>query len=142
MDREKSHVSDLEEELSAKDKAFEREFKRVTGSWHFTYGPIHIRGRIGTTSIFVFYASFISLGFLAGVVFCFFGGLLAALGAALVVGALFSFGSFAAQLWFFTQQTQSKVSESIFGEESLTELRKLAYERRVLNDQLKKLRPG
>lgn len=139
MDSRKSTIRFLEGELRVTNEAIQRELQRVTSSWLFTFGPIRFHFRFGPGVINAFYASFISICLLAGVIFCFFGGILAALGAALVVGALFSFGAFVAQFWLVTQQAQQKVSESIFGEERLAHLKKLADKRRVVINRLKDL---
>ena len=139
MDSKKSTIRFLEADLRVTNEAIQRELNRVASSWNFTFGPIHIPFRFGPGVITAFYASFISLCFIAGVVFCFFGGIFAALGAALVVGALFSFGAFVAQFWLITQQARQKVSDSIFDEERLADVRKLADKRRVLINRLKDL---
>jgi hypothetical protein len=117
MDSEKSTIRFLEGELRVTNEAIQRELQHVASSWRFMFGPIRVNFRFGPGVITAFYASFISICLLAGVVFCFFGGTLAALGAALVVGALFSFGAFVAQFWLVTQQARQKVSDSIFDEE-------------------------
>lgn len=97
MDNISNKRRQLEEKLTATDEAFQLEYEQAASSWHVNFGPIHIPFVIHSQRVAKIYTLFNVLCFVAGVVFCFFRGVLSGLGIALVVGSLFALGAFVSQ---------------------------------------------
>lgn len=130
----------LEENLRAVDEAFQKEYLRTASSWHVNFGPIHIPFVIGSQQVAKIYAFFNALCFVAGVVFCFFKGVLSGLGIALVVGSLFALGAFVSQFWMAVYTREIEWSGRVYGEASTAQLRHLDKERSELYKQIEGLR--
>ena len=60
-------------------------------------------------SIALVYVAFNVVCFVLGIAFVFLGGVLTSLGVAMIVGALFSFGAFWAQIWAISMQKDNNI---------------------------------
>jgi hypothetical protein len=125
----------LEAELEAlAERRDEAEADRYN-SWHIRVGPLRLTGYVGSQRLgWLFIAFHVIVGSLG--VLCFFlPGRLPDLGAALVVGALFGFGAFLAQVW--TRQTEREEARAEDGyREALREVEatRQSVERELLSE--------
>ncbi|TCC40990.1 hypothetical protein [Kribbella speibonae] len=67
--------------------------------WQFRMGPVRLRGYFNSMRFARYFVGFHIVVGLAGAALIFFGGSPRDLGMAMVVGALFGFGAFLAQVW-------------------------------------------
>lgn len=139
MDDTSAELGRLQEELQALDEVYQREFGRVTG-WQLAYGPVRVPTVFTRQRVALVYALFNAICFAAGVVFSFAGGTLASLGVALVVGALFSFGAFVAQMWAVVYQRERETLRQVYGDEMTADLKRLIDKRAKLVDRIEGLR--
>ena len=131
----------LYEELRMAEDAFSREFHSEVMTWRYSVGPVRLRAVATSKLITNVYILFNIICFVAGVIFIFIGGITASLGVALVVGALFSFGAFIAQLWNVAQQREYEVLNNIFGRSKTAHLRELGEKCIELEERIERLRP-
>jgi hypothetical protein len=79
--------------------------------------------------------------FLVGAVLTLIGGLVGQLGAALVVGSLFAFGSWMAQAWALSRETEFKAADELLFDLERERLEPYAERVRLLTRQLRDLEP-
>ena len=130
----------LEETLRAADEEFWQEYVRAASTWRVDFGPIHMPFVIGSQQVAKIYALFNALCFVVGVVLCFFRGILAGLGIALVVGSLFTFGAFVSQFWVAVYTREVEWSNRVHSEADVEKLQHLDQERSELRKRLEGLR--
>jgi hypothetical protein len=140
MDDRSAELSRLHEELQKTDEAFWREFHDTFARWNLGIGPLRISSPATSHQVAIMYLSFNALCFAAGVTFALFGGVWAALGVALVVGSLFSFGAFLAQLWVVMRQRGIEVVDRLYGNREYGDLERLGRMRQDILDRIEKLR--
>lgn len=92
--------------------------------------PSRSPGRLTSGRFFTIYFLFNAVCLVLGFTFVFFQGASQALGVSLVVGGLFSFGAFVAQVWSVAAQREAQAIDRAFDEGSQdirqTDLRRLA----------------
>jgi hypothetical protein len=98
----------LEKELQGASEAFNREYKSITSTWQVALGPVPITATLSSEPISWIYIAFNVACFAVGVAFIFLNGTFRILGISLVVGGLFSFGTFMTQWWDHAWQRQNK----------------------------------
>jgi hypothetical protein len=101
----------LRDELRKAQRAYQQEFNRLTPSWKFAIGPLRFQLHIGSTAITWVYTVFNFICLAAGISATLARGIWTSLGVALVVGALFSFGTFVAQWWLVEMTREDKISD-------------------------------
>jgi hypothetical protein len=110
----------LQHELYLTRQEFRAEYDRLLPQWKFGVGVrgrgIGIRARTRSGHITGIYILFNVVFFAAGIGFIFVKGVLQTLGIALVVGSLFSFGTFVSQFWMLETQREHDVSDRAFDE--------------------------
>jgi len=126
----------LERELQLAKTAFQKEYKSFSSSWSVTLGSFSVKARIGTESIIGAFVAFNALCFAVGIVFSLQEGALQAVGVALIVGGLFSFGTFMAQWWDHAWQRQNDAINGAFEKERYENLRRLAGKARKLSEEI------
>jgi hypothetical protein len=82
--------------------------------WQLKAGPVSLHGALTSSQITWLYILFNAACIAAGVALVFFKGYLQTLGISLIVGGLFSFGAFAAQLWSVALQEENKVFDRAY----------------------------
>ena len=88
--------AELEERLAQ----IEEEYGAIADpGWQVRVGRVHFRRRYGSQTFAKLFVSFNAVLFASGVALSVAGGTLASLGIAVVVGTLFSFGSFLTEVW-------------------------------------------
>jgi hypothetical protein len=133
----------LEKELLLASEALERAYKPIASGWRADLGPVAIRVTASSGLITRIYVLFNVLCFVFGVAFIFLNELFRALGIALVVGALFSFGTFMAQWWDHAWQRQNVTIDRAFNsgydDKRYAKLQRLAKEYLELYEKLEGL---
>jgi hypothetical protein len=137
--------NEVEKELQRANEAFMREYRSMTSTWGGTLGPFAIRIPASSHVITAIYVLFNVVCFAVGVAFTLQHGVLQTLGIALVVGGLFSFGTFMAQWWNHVWQDQNDAMDRAFNsgyhDKRYAELQRLNKERVDLYEKLESL-PG
>lgn len=139
MDDFKSQRDQLVQELQRAEEAFDKEYRSITSAWSGKIGPFVVRATVGGEIITVAYVLFNVVCFAVGIVFTLSKGALQALGISLVVGGLFSFGTFMAQWWDHAWQRQQTTIDRTFGDKRYTELQRIAKELDHLYGKLESL---
>jgi hypothetical protein len=133
----------LAKELQHIREAFTKEYRSTTSAWGGTLGPFTIDARISAEIIIAIYVTFNVVCFVAGVAFIFQRGVLQTLGISLVVGALFSFGTFMAQWWNHAWQIRHDTLDRSYNpgykDKRYSELQRLVKEYNKLYEELKAL---
>jgi hypothetical protein len=133
----------LESDLRRSGNEFNKEYRSVAETWWMGIGPLKMTATIGTSEIGLIYICFNMICFAAGIAFTLASGALQALGIALVVGGLFSFGTFMAQWWDHSWQrnnaTIDRAFDSNYADKRYSELQRLAKERLELERKLEEL---
>ena len=139
MDDPSVELDQLLEERAAAKAAFDREFKDVAWGWDLPIGGHHFTFRLdpGLTATLYFTYSLACL--VAGIICILFQGVFASLGVALVVGALFSVGTFAAQFYAVNFQREQQLLDRMFDDELYGKLRNLAAKRNELERRIERL---
>lgn len=132
MNGDKSKASSdgdvLREKLEETQGLFWEEFAHVAATWNFGIGPFRLRRVVSSQGITRVYVMFNVLCFAVGVGLIAVGGIPGNVGIALVVGALFAFGSFVSQVWAVAAQHEREVQNRVLGDYELAELKRLAKE--------------
>jgi hypothetical protein len=131
----------LHQELQETEDSFWREMSHAASGWQLIAGPVRIRAVVRSETITLVYVAFNAACFIAGTIFIFAGGVLANLGIAIVVGAIFAFGSFVAQFWAVAVQNEREVRDRVFVDDWTTEMKRLAEKRTQLIERLRQARP-
>lgn len=105
--------AELRKMLRKAQQAYQQEFDRLTPSWKFTIGPLRFQRHIGSTTITWVYTGFNFICLAAGIAATLARGIWTSLGVALVVGALFSFGTFVAQWWVVEMGREDKIADNL-----------------------------
>jgi hypothetical protein len=82
----------LLEELREVDSEYNTELERISGVWRFSLGSFTIKRPASAMFITQVYVIFNIACFITGIILASLGGVLTAIGVAMIVGALFSFG--------------------------------------------------
>ncbi len=135
-----AELRQLLEELRAVDAEFSAELDRISGEWNFSFGPFKIRHQISSGLITQAYVAFNAACFIAGVALAFTGGVFTAIGVAMIVGALFSFGTFATQFWAVQAQDEINMQRKLSGDAYQAKLKALAAKRVELFQRIENLR--
>lgn len=106
-----------------------------TGSGRRILGPYN------ATQVAGIYRRILGGLFLVGVVLTLMGGLVGQLGAALVVGSLFAFGSWMAQAWVLSREREFKATDEMLSDLERERLEPYADRIRILTHQLRDLKP-
>lgn len=132
---------DLKKELDGAREALKRRYRSMASTWKA--GSLPITVTIDSGLISLIYILFNVVCFAAGVAFIFLNGTLRVLGISLVVGGLFSFGTFMTQWWDHAWQTENNTKDRAFNfgyhDKRYTELQQLAKEFIKLYDKLEGL---
>jgi hypothetical protein len=125
MTPEASDPSQRRTDLEARLAQIEDEYWQLADpGWRLQMGRLQMRRRVGSQTFAKLFASFNIVLFIGGVVLSFNEGTLASLGIAIVVGTLFSVGSFLTEVWSQTVDRESeRRNEQI--REDMTELLRL-----------------
>jgi hypothetical protein len=94
MDDLKQQRDQLEKELQGASEALGREYRSMASTWQVGLGPLAMKATLDSGLISEIYILFNVVCFAAGIAFIFLNGTLRVLGISLVVGGLFSFGTF------------------------------------------------
>jgi F0F1-type ATP synthase assembly protein I len=128
-----------EDALRLADLALEREARRLFPKWRLRFGPIVLQSRIDPENFARVYILFNISCLLAGIALIFLKGAFQVLGISLIVGGLFSFGAFVAQLWAVAAHRGHEVLDRAIGhlydDEKYAELRRLALIRHELKER-------
>ena len=114
MSDSQAEVNQLTAELRAIDDEIDREIARLSSHWTLQFGPFKL-SVTGVKSISLIYVVFNVACFVFGIAFVLLRGVLANLGIALIVGAIFSFGTLIAQVWAISVQNASNIVAQAFG---------------------------
>jgi len=104
-------LAQLRKEFRRARQAYRQEFDRLTPSWDWAIGPLRFRRHMGSTAITWCYTGFNFICLVAGIFATLAHGIWTSLGVALVVGALFSFGTFVAQWWVVEVGREDKITD-------------------------------
>jgi hypothetical protein len=133
----------LEKELQRANEELSKEYRSMTAGWGARFGPLVISVRASAEIITISYVLFNIICFVVGVVFTLQDNVLRTLGIALVVGGLFSGGTFMAQWWDHAWQRQNATIDRAFNlgydDKRYAELQRLAKEVGELYEKLKSL---
>jgi hypothetical protein len=120
----------LQEELRLTSRAFGQEVKRLLPKWQLSFGPVVFRSSVDPENIARIYILFNISCLVVGVILIFLKGAFQVLGISLIVGGLFSFGAFVAQVWTVAAERGHEVLARAIGrtydDEKYGELRRLA----------------
>lgn len=116
-----AEVQRLRDEAQAVDAEFMTAWNEAN-TWRFSLGPFRIRKRIGSQYITRVFVLFNSACFATGLILAPMSGALDTIGVSLIVGALFSFGSFIAQFWAIQAQHEFDMTMSLTGEAELKQI--------------------
>jgi hypothetical protein len=136
VDDPRQRRDQLEKELQRASEALGEEVRFLSSGWAGRLGPFTISARISGEIITATYVLFNMICFAAGIGFIFLRGVFQALGISLIVGSLFSFGTFMAQWWDHAWQKQKDVLDHAYGDKRYVELRRLVKECDELYDKL------
>jgi hypothetical protein len=103
-----------------------RSLRKEFTTWTIEFGPIRISTPEGTNSLAITFIIWHALTFITGVLVTIFWANNRALGVALVVGSLFGFGSFLAQVWAQGMAKEREFLHKIEHEESIERFRIVA----------------
>ena len=139
MDDVGSEQAHLHEQLRETEVAFWKEFDRTVARWNLGIGPLRLTTSVTPKKLALIYLLFNALCFTAGAVFAVFGGVWAALGVALIVGSLFSYGAIVGQSYVIIRQRATEVFDRVVGDTMYAELERLAGVHRGLLDRIESL---
>ncbi len=135
-----SELANLRQELRDIDEAFWREFYRTFARWNIGVGSFRINAPATSAQLAIGFFLFNSMCFAVGIIFTVLGGVWTALGVAMIVGSLFSFGTFVAQLWVVHRQRAAEVIDRLYGlRTEYADLERLGRMRKDLLDRIEKL---
>jgi hypothetical protein len=134
-----TELHQLLEELRAVDAEFNAELERISGVWNFALGPFTIRRPASAKFVTQIYGVFNAACFIAGITLASIGGVFAAIGVAMIVGALFSVGAFVAQFWTVQAQDEINIQRKISGDGYQAKLKALEAKRLALFRRIEKL---
>lgn len=126
MNDESAELRRLREELKTVDEEIQKRWDAQASGWGFSLGPFRIERKVTPMFIVQVFVVFNIFCFAAGVGLAFLGGVFTAIGASIIVGALFSFGSFTTQFWAVAIQDNIDPVRKIQGEDNLVKIRELA----------------
>lgn len=140
MNNNRDDQERLREELHVVNRAFGKEAKRLLPKWRLSFGPVVLQSSVDPENIARIYILFNIACLVAGIILIFFKGTFQVLGIALIVGGLFSFGAFVAQLWTVAVQRGHETLDRAIGraydDEKYAELRRLAAASHELRGKL------
>jgi hypothetical protein len=132
VDDPRQQRDQLEKDVQRAYAAFDRESLSMTSTWVGRLGPFSLSVPVKSQVIVAIYVLFNVACFAIGVAFTLQHGALQALGIALVVGGLFSFGTLTAQWWDHIWQDQNNTMDRAFNsgyhDKRYAELQRLAKE--------------
>jgi len=114
VDNSRQQRDQLEKDVQRAHAAFDRESRSMTSTWIGRLGPFPLSIPANSQVIIAIYLLFNGVCFAVGVAFTLQHGTLQTLGISLVVGGLFSFGTFTAQWWDHVWQDQNKTTDRAF----------------------------
>lgn len=140
MDDVERQRDQLQRKLQRTNEAFDRERRSIASAWGGKLGPFAVRATISAEAIVVLFIIFNVVCFATGVAFIFLKGTLQTLGISLVVGGLFSVGTFTAQWWDHAWQrmnnTLDRAFDSEYHDKRYAELQRLVKEMEKLHKEL------
>lgn len=143
MDDLERQRDQLEKELRGAIEALHREYRSEASTWQAGLGSLTVKATLDSDFISNIYVLFNVICFAAGIVFIFLKGTLQVIGVSLVVGGLFSFGTFMTQWWDHAWQRQNDTLDRAFNldyhDRRYAELQRLAKEYTKLYDKLEGL---
>jgi hypothetical protein len=107
--------------------------------WRLRLGPLVLARQVGSQTVTHLYMVFNTVLFGAGVVMAFLESPVQELGIALIVGAIFSYGSFLSQFWTVLVQNERDIRERIVGNSEVTDVQRLLRDRDTLLNQISRL---
>ena len=124
-------------------KVLDGKLGSMGSTWQAGLGSLSVRATLDSYLISMIYILFNVACFAAGIAFIFLNGTVRVVGISLVVGGLFSFGTFMAQWWDHAWQRQNETSDRAFNFDyhdwRYAELQRLAKEYAKLYDKLEGL---
>ena len=106
MDDKSSELARLRTEIQALDVKLRESLHGTTMGWQFRWGPFYISKYLNSTYITQIYIAFNLICFIAGIALALLGGNISVVGASLIVGSVFSFGTFVSQFWTVVTQNE------------------------------------
>jgi hypothetical protein len=129
----------LEKEINRAREAFDAEYRSISSAWGGKIGPFPVNITVSAQGITTAFIMFNLVCFAAGIAFTLQRGILQALGISLVVGGLFSVGTFTAQWWDHAWQRQNVALDRAFGDTKYVKLQQLGEEYRKLYEEFESL---
>jgi hypothetical protein len=136
MTEPEAEVDRLRRELADTEVAFWKEYGDLARPWRFSLGPIRIRYPASPMFIVQVFVVFHVLFFAVGAALIFTTGPTRELGIAMVVGAVFAFGSFVAQFWVVADARANAVYKEAVGDLETRNLKRLAARREEIASQI------
>lgn len=130
----------LLEEIRVIDAKINTELERISGVWNFSLGPFKMTRKASAMFITQIYTVFNMACLIAGIALAFIGSTFTAIGVALIVGAVFSFGTFATQLWAVQAQDEINIQRKLSGDAYQARLKILEAERLEIYQRIENLR--
>jgi hypothetical protein len=140
MDIPESEIDQLHAQLRSVRGELAQEVALLSSRWTINLGRYHVSYSFPAAALSAVYTAFNLACLAAGVVFIFLGGTIATLGIAMVVGALFAFGTWIAQVWIVTAQRETDAYDRAFADDRFAHLKDLGDEFTKLNNRVKNLR--
>jgi hypothetical protein len=106
MENKGSEPARLHTEIQALNVKLMGSYQTFTHGWQFKWGPFYFSKHVNSTHITQVYIVFNSICFIAGIVLALLGGNISVVGISLIVGSVFSFGTFVSQFWTVVTQNE------------------------------------
>jgi hypothetical protein len=133
---------ELQRNLDSMEQVLFDETRKLTSVWRIGIGRFSTYRIIGSGELSFIYFTLAGCCLVAGIVLTLYGTVAQNVGVALIVGSIFSIGSFAAQVWTVTAQQERSVSERVQGvDPHIAALQEMHKEIIRLSDQIKNMPP-
>jgi hypothetical protein len=129
----------LEKELQSAREAFDREYRSISSAVGARLGPFSINRTISREVVIAIFIAFNVVCFAVGIAFILQNGVLQVLGISLVVGGLFSFGTFMAQWWDHMWQDENNTFDRVFKDKPYVKLQQHAEDLQKLYEKVESL---
>ena len=137
MTESNSELDQLIKQFKDTDEALSEGLQKEASWWSWRIGRIGIQRVFPSGLITLVYVLFNVITFVLGVIFSLLGGVFNSLGIALVVGSIFSAGTFVTQFWAVAVQRENETWAQVTG--SLDNLKYLAKKRAALRESIELL---
>ena len=130
-------IRQLHQELDAADTKIASQIGQLTSRWQLRGGPVRISAVVSSGRITWVIIVFNTVCLVLGAVLIISGGATRiALGIAIVVGAVFSFGAFLTQFWAVAVTRELETGDRLFADSRFKDLKLLINERERLSQQI------